>query len=240
MHPTNFEMVIFEAINGYAGISWILDGLMRMLANNNLVKNGLFIASFWVLWVKATPDQTRRRADLCFIMFIAVPLSLIINQAISFIFPFRPRPIYWIDIGFRQPTIDLSKYQIAFDNSTSFPSDHAAMFFALTTGFWFISRRLAVLMALWSIVCSVARIFVGLHFPADIFIGAAVAIAVTAAVHREVLLHYLAKGVNHLQARIPALFHTSVGLFVFQIGNLFWELRHLSGAALKAVQQLFH
>jgi len=238
IHPTEFELAIFQTINGYAGVNWALDRVANMLIHNNLIKHGLFIASFWVLWLNATSDQIRRRADLCFIL-VAVSLSLFVNQVISSIFPMRSRPIYWTDIGLREPTFDISHFRRMLETFSSFPSDHAAIYFALTTGFWFISRRLAVAMAIWSVVCLLARIFMGLHFPSDIFIGATIAIVVTVAARREALLRFLRTCVDYLETHAATLFHAAVFLFVFQIGNLFWESRLLAASVVKVVKRIF-
>jgi undecaprenyl-diphosphatase len=236
MHPTEFELAIFHAINGYAGVSWTLDRIMNELANNNLIKHGLIIASFVILWMDVTCDQTQRRADLCFAL-IAVSLSLFVNRLAENIFPFRPRPFYWTDIGLQEPSLHLMR--TGFENFSSFPSDHAAMYFALIVSFWFISRRWAVVIAIWSVACLLARVYLGYHFPADIFFGAVIGIVVTVAAHREAFLHLLRTYVNGLEMRVPALFNAAVFLFAFQMGELFWELRALAKAAFTVVKHTF-
>jgi undecaprenyl-diphosphatase len=238
VHPTEFELAIFHAINGYAGVSWTLDRIMIQLANNNLIQNGLFIVSFVILWMDVTCDQTQRRAALCFVL-IAVLLSMFVNRLTEMIGPFRFRPIYWTDIGMREPTVDLTAMRVGFDNFSSFPSDHAAMFFALVAGFWFISRRLAVVMAIWSAACLLARVFLGVHFPADIIVGAVIGIVVTVAARRQAVLHLLRTGVNWLEMRAFAPYHAAVFLFVFEMGNFFAGLRALATAAFTAVNHIW-
>lgn len=58
----------------------------------------------------------------------------------------------------------------------SFPSGHAAFFFALAAGIWFYHRRLGTLFFIAAALISLSRIAAGLHWPSDILGGAVVGI----------------------------------------------------------------
>ena len=59
----------------------------------------------------------------------------------------------------------------------SFPSDHAILVFAVTVVIATVSRRLALWLFLFSIVVLAARVYVGVHYPADVLGGAALGAA---------------------------------------------------------------
>lgn len=63
----------------------------------------------------------------------------------------------------------------------SMPSSHAANHFGLST-FWFLIVRHLLnrkwyMLWLWAFIIGYAQIFVGVHFPGDIFVGAVLGIA---------------------------------------------------------------
>jgi undecaprenyl-diphosphatase len=59
----------------------------------------------------------------------------------------------------------------------AFPSDHAALFFALAVGLFAWSRRAGLSGLLLASVFSVARVVVGFHYPSDMVAGAAMGAA---------------------------------------------------------------
>lgn len=90
----------------------------------------------------------------------------IVTEAIRF-FMDRPRPFVEHNIT---PFIEHAA-------SPSFPSGHAALFFALGTVLFFYNKRVGVIFLLGAGVLSVARVFAFLHWPSDIVGGAFIGIA---------------------------------------------------------------
>lgn len=58
--------------------------------------------------------------------------------------------------------------------SSSFPSGHAAFFFGLSTVVYFYNKKAGYLFLIASLLISVSRVFVGIHWPSDILAGAIV------------------------------------------------------------------
>ncbi|MDA1337678.1 MAG: phosphatase PAP2 family protein [bacterium] len=90
----------------------------------------------------------------------------IVTEAIRFLWE-RPRPFVENNIT---PLIEHSA-------SASFPSGHAAFFFALGTVLYFYNKKAGVLFLLGAAVLSAARVFAFLHWPSDIVGGAIIGIA---------------------------------------------------------------
>jgi len=61
-------------------------------------------------------------------------------------------------------------------NEFSFPSGHAAFFFALSTVIYYQNKRIGLVFFVASLLISFSRIFVGVHWPTDILVGAIVGI----------------------------------------------------------------
>ncbi|MCH7551998.1 phosphatase PAP2 family protein [Patescibacteria group bacterium] len=60
--------------------------------------------------------------------------------------------------------------------SSSFPSGHAAFFFALGTILWFYNKKAGTLFLLGAAILSGARVLAFLHWPSDILAGAVIGI----------------------------------------------------------------
>ncbi|TWT13331.1 undecaprenyl-diphosphatase [Planomicrobium sp. CPCC 101079] len=65
----------------------------------------------------------------------------------------------------------------------SFPSDHTILFFSLCTTFALFSKRFGWLWMLLGVLVGVSRIWVGVHYPADVIAGALTAIVSAILVH---------------------------------------------------------
>ncbi|MGZ9587285.1 undecaprenyl-diphosphatase [Paenibacillus marinisediminis] len=62
----------------------------------------------------------------------------------------------------------------------SFPSDHTILFVSICVSFWLVRRKKNVLSYLWLLTAgcgAISRIGVGVHYPADVIVGALLAIA---------------------------------------------------------------
>ncbi len=70
------------------------------------------------------------------------------------------------------------------ESGYSFPSGHAAWFFAIAMTVFYYNRKMGIWYFAFAVINGVARIFVGVHWPFDIVSGAVVGIACGIAVHK--------------------------------------------------------
>lgn len=81
----------------------------------------------------------------------------------------------------------------AVDNS--FPSDHTILFFSFCVSFWLFNRGWQVLWIMLASLVAISRIWVGVHFPADVLAGAIIstisALVVYLVVPKISLIHKL-------------------------------------------------
>ena len=61
-------------------------------------------------------------------------------------------------------------------DSGSFPSGHMTLWWAVTAAVYFYNKKLAVALAVASLIMGIARIYVGVHWPSDILGGMAIGI----------------------------------------------------------------
>ena len=63
-----------------------------------------------------------------------------------------------------------------FYKEPAFPSGHATFFFALSIVVFFYNKKLGLLFLTGSFLISIARVFLGLHWPSDVLAGAFIGI----------------------------------------------------------------
>lgn len=154
-------------LNNLAGhISW-LDWLFRVIAIGFVYLIPVVLILLWYYGPK----------EKVVVLRVAV-FGLIgwlgVNNLIGGLW-FRSRPFTWLtgtqELIFHQP-------------DKSFPSDHATLGFALAIGLILAGyRRLGMFLFFLTLVVSVARVIVGLHFPLDMVAGLVVGVMMAAAGH---------------------------------------------------------
>ncbi|MSU56498.1 MAG: phosphatase PAP2 family protein [Candidatus Taylorbacteria bacterium] len=90
------------------------------------------------------------------------------------LFVHRPRPF----------VADPNIHALISETSYSFPSGHAAFFFALSTTVYLYNKRWGVWFFVASAVIGLARVMAGVHYLTDIAGGAVLGVAVGWGVHK--------------------------------------------------------
>ena len=73
-----------------------------------------------------------------------------------------------------RPFITYSLLPLVPEGGFSFPSGHAAFFFALSTVIYFYNQRWGIYFLVASFLISISRVAVGVHYPSDVMAGAAI------------------------------------------------------------------
>lgn len=73
-----------------------------------------------------------------------------------------------------QPFAELDHVNKLIEKSVdnSFPSDHTMLFFSLCVTFWLFRRGWSFLWVLLAVIVGLSRIWVGVHYPGDVLVGA--------------------------------------------------------------------
>ncbi len=150
------DLYIFNLINQFAGRWPGLDGLAIFFAKYS---GYVLVVFLFILFC-------RKWKIIAQASIAAILSRLVIANIIRWIFP-RVRPFVENHIT---PLISQSA------SEPSFPSGHAAFYFALAAVVYFYNKKIGILFFAVSFLMSIARVFVGVHWPSDILAGTLIGI----------------------------------------------------------------
>ena len=164
------DKALFIWINALAGRAPAVDTAMGWVASDYLVpvSMGLTLVALWFTGRNA-PERMRYQIGM-FTALTAMALSSLVVLIGNALF-FRPRPfdgLQDVTLLFYQPT------------DSSFPSNSAAAVFAIAASVWCVNRRIGTALFIAAALYGFSRVYVGVHYPADILGGGAIALVITA------------------------------------------------------------
>ena len=218
-----FDHWIIVFCNQFAHRWQTFDSIVVFFSDSDLVKGGVMIAGLWWAWFWPSTNLRLNRSYLLSALLGAV-IALFVARILAHTLPLRSRPILDPSLHFRVPfgAPDQSNWTIW----SSFPSDHAALFFALLTGIWITCRRAGlVLLGYVLIVISLPRMYIGIHYPTDILAGAALGIFSVLICSWSKIRNLWTERVLNWMDRSPAPGYALLFLITFEIATLFWDIR---------------
>lgn len=228
------DLNIYQYLSHFAG-NWTIDHIMSLAEENNFLKGGVFFFAYWYLWFRPSPDLDRRRRQILAILTSAL-LALGTSRALALAAPFRIRPIHDPAL----PHVAFSMQWAAnMEDWSSFPSDHAACFFALAFGLAYLVRKLAAPVMLYTAawIC-LPRMYLGIHYASDIVGGAIIGMAAAAVtLHSSWLLSFLGRRVLSLERARPAWFYAAAFLVSYEMTSLFDDLRSIGHAVMHGMSR---
>ncbi len=161
---TELNTTLFFVLNNFAGQSSVFDWVTVFFADYlAYIFVAVSIVSL-VLWQAARAQKLRALFDAV----IAVALSRgVFVESIRWFYP-HPRPFASLS----------GVHQLLTETSSSFPSGHAAFFFALSAVSYHYNRKLGVTFFTLSVIMGLARIIAGVHYPLDILGGALLGVCI--------------------------------------------------------------
>lgn len=214
------------------------DALMLTVSGSNLLKGAVLIAAASCFWIApaegATPGNriglAADRAILASAM-LASCVGEVIALAIAKLAPFRLRPFLHEDLGMHVPQ-GLQALAPKMMQQSSFPSDHAVLFFAMATGLWLVNRRAGWLaFAYVATVIALPRLYLGLHFASDLIVGAMIGVTVVLAGVRLMADSTPMRWLSAQTFERPVLVNPVLMLITFQIATMLSDLRDFADLA---------
>ena len=156
------DLIIFQWLNSWAGVRELWDTLI------------IFRAEWLGYWIGGALGLFlifgKEKKKELWMVFEALAASLISRFVFTEIIRYfynRPRPFEILS----------NIYQLLEHSpGGSFPSGHAAFFFALAAGVFIYYRKWGILFYLFALAMGISRVIAGIHWPSDILGGAVIGI----------------------------------------------------------------
>ena len=161
---------LFDMFFGLAHQNIFLDYLGIFFAD---YMQYVLAAIFLVLFFSKN-HQKQHRTMVVVATMSAVAARYIVKPLIVFFYA-EPRP--FIALTQIQPLVKV----MTSENLQSFPSGHTLFFFALATTVFLFNKKLGVWFLIAATLISLARIYVGVHWPIDVLVGVILGILTGAA-----------------------------------------------------------
>jgi undecaprenyl-diphosphatase len=221
------DSVLLLWINQSAGQSVVLDGLVFDIADAYLLKGCVFLAAYWWLWFERNGERRREIAVAMVAAIATVALSRLLQVGL----PFHLRPVHSPSIGVHIP---LSVDPETLNTFSSFPSDHAMLFFALAVPLWNRSRWLGAAAMIWAaLVICLPRVYLGYHYPSDVLAGAVLGVLCMLVLSALVARTSFPERVLQFSNFHPAPFYSLAFVVSFELATHFAGTRHLVRDAMR-------
>ncbi|HEY8035654.1 MAG TPA: phosphatase PAP2 family protein [Methylobacter sp.] len=219
-----FDATIIHFLNSFSRKSWLFDYSVSFIADNTFIRAGLITPMLVWLWFRADDKLIETRESVIATTFFTV-VALVFVKILRFFLPFRPRPLHNPDLVFNLPFGVDSRSLFEW---SSFPSDTAVFFFAMSIGLFHISRFLGSIAIFYSFVAAcLTRIYLGYHYPTDILGGMIIGIifgSITAKpqIRKSIAYFPMIWMRHHRQA-----FYTCFFIVFVELTNIFDDIRQI-------------
>ncbi|CAM3385013.1 undecaprenyl-diphosphatase [Brevibacillus invocatus] len=155
MNLMEINISAFRAINDLGKQFAFLDPVFFFFAEYTVYLLALAVVIYWF---------TRKNENR--IMIISAALSLLIAEILAKLAGFVHAN--------NQPFAELSAVHQLVDKAidNSFPSDHTILFFTFCLTFWLFGKKHRLIWMILAVCVALSRIGVGVHYPADVLVGA--------------------------------------------------------------------
>ncbi len=218
------------AVSRWASHNEVINHAVYVASQTDILTGALMVALLYYCWFSSAAEARAR----LLLGFGAALVSGVASRLLQVSLPLRLRPMHALDSGFHPlPGIDPALA----NHWGSFPSDHAALFFALAAVVWRQSRWLGLLAMCSALFGVLPRVYLGLHYLSDVVAGAALGVGFVLMLGRFGPLTLACRGVAWGE-RKPGLAYALAFLMSFEVATLFEDIRQV-GRGIPAVLKQF-
>lgn len=161
---TELDTKILFFLNGLAGQSYFFDSLVVFSAK--YIQPVLIV--LFVLFLFFSYYSRSEKLRMFWVTAASVVIARFGITEIIRLFYYRPRPFL---------TYQLQQLIFKNVNTGSFPSGHAAFFFALATAVYLYNKKWGLAFLSGAVLMNISRVIAGVHYPSDILGGALIGTA---------------------------------------------------------------
>jgi undecaprenyl-diphosphatase len=228
-----FDLNILAFFNQFSHRIWAIDKAVFFMSGCQLLKGGVLVAIIWWGWFKSNERQSQAREHII-VTLLSCFIAMFLARILALALPFRPRPLHDETLVFLRPH-GMGETEV--EGWSSFPSDHAVLFFALCTGISFVSKKAGVFaFAYTALFIALPKIYLGLHYPSDIIVGAIVGVTIALIGNVCLIRSKPIKSITLFSSSRPDIFYPVFFLLTYQIADMFEDTRHLIRAGLTLFQ----
>ena len=231
-----FDIEILNFLNQFSQLSWTLDSTVKFIANNHLIKGGVLLTILWWGWFRITKNQRLIQVHLISTL-IGCFVAMVLARALTLLLPFRPRPFHEERLSFLLP---YSTKPTTLEEWSSFPSDHAVLFYALSAGMFYISKKVGIFAIVYTtLFIGLPRVYLGLHYPTDIIGGAFIGATIVLLFQSDYFLKKISQPVLYLSTTKPEIFYPLFFIITFQIADMFDNSRSFISFMFSTFKAIF-
>ena len=235
MNP--FDFAVMTWVNQFSQHSSAFNRVMMFIPGNELLKGAVVATFIWWAWFKRDKDRPLSREHVVATL-VGCLVAIVLGRALALVLPYRARPMSAEELRFILPFGE-TPTSLGFDGSNSFPSDHAVLFFALSIGLLYVSRKAGLWAIAFSIVVvSFPRVYLGYHFPTDIIAGAVLGVAIAVVANTYLTRTRFVGALVELSDSRPTLFYPGLFLLTLEIAEMFESSRQLASAVARVIRSV--
>lgn len=233
MWNNHLNLAVIDWLGQFTSTSAHFNQIVRYISGSDLMKGFPIMGALWFFWFRDTdPKSDTRRIIIA--TLVGCVIAVFIARLTNNIGPFQPRPIANAALPYHAYAGLTSPDTQALYLWSSFPSDHAAMFFSLATGIFLISRAFGSFVYLYVLIfIALPRVYLGLHYTTDILAGALLGFACVALCTRKSVINLYDRQYTILLDRYPAAFQTALFIISTEMSMMFYDVRQLLEGIVK-------
>ncbi len=221
------DLWMIHALNRMAG-NYLVDSAIGTVSGNDFVKGTVLLTPYWFYWFER-PSAIDPARSLLIKGILSGLVAIVVARILANSLPTRLRPlddpaVYFL-LNVKQTTNNL-------ENWSAFPSDHAALVFALSLSLFKISSRVSYFFLIYSaVIICLPRIYLGLHYPSDVIVGALIGLLSSSAV-QNMRLGWVDR-IKGFADQKPSVFYTVAFIVTSELAQMFDNIRSVGRGVMK-------
>ncbi|RXK84546.1 phosphatase PAP2 family protein [Chlorobaculum sp. 24CR] len=234
MSISSLDSSSIAELSAFLGGNGIGNKLFRLLiynvGENPLLRGVPIFFPLLLLWFGNASAERRSRI---LTGLLATCAAVGISVSMQYLVPVHTRPVL-------DPALSLQMATQQWDHDSSFPSDTAMLYFALSTTIFLLNRRAGIAVFLWSLLSAgLCRVALGWHYPSDIFGSLVIAPAVVLLFDKTAMIRGKIQALLESSQNRMAVINAVLALFIAEAYNLFPGLRSLVETLVRIIRKNF-